>query len=321
MREKIANIQAFNDKFADFVEAGQVKEAALSAQGLTRDILRENSFTEKVFVEPSNIQNDELDKSEDPELHVKWVDREPSQAPAINVPLNSTAEGFQFKGTRYPVFFHRKISPKMEIDIDRLRGYDYDIREVLMEQSTKELGTSIDASFIEQVNRSIGLVNTANPLNQMGLEQYKTIGPTLNRATLADAMNIIKRLRVPFGPMQPDGSQSRGCMLMNNITASELLKMERGEVGGDEAQRAWKEGTPTESPLGVPLVTTIKRELVPDGTVYFFSAPEFLGRYLRLQPLTVWMKNEAYFTQWQQWLNIGISIGNVKGVTRVDFVD
>ncbi len=72
--------------------------------------------------------------------------------------------------------------------------------------------------------------------------------------------------------------------------------------------------------LGVRAVYTLKRELVPDNTIYYFSAEEFFGKYFRLQPLTVFMETKAFFLQFFQYMNIGMAIGNVKGAVRVDFV-
>lgn len=319
MLEKIANQKVFNDTFVDMLEGGQTKEAAVSAQTYTRNKLRENSFAEKILT-PIDIANDELDKSEDPELHVKWCDREPDQPPATTIPLGTVPDSYQFKGTRYPVYFSRLVSPAFNKDIDKLRGYDYDIRNILLENSTKDLATEVDTKFIERCNSVMGLINENNALNALSLPQYVSISGGITRATLADAQKTIQKLRVPFGPLQPDGGAAKGIMLMNNVTAGEVLKFERSEVGGDESERMWKEGTPTKTVLGIPVLYTIKRDLVPDNTIYFFSSEEFFGKYFRLQPLTVFMETKAFFLQFFQYMNIGMSIGNVKGVCRVDFV-
>ena len=85
--EKLAKeqIKPFNDTFLSQIESGNIKEAAASAMQYTRVVLREDSFTEKVLT-PIDIANDELDKSENPELHVKWCDREPDQPAAPTSP-------------------------------------------------------------------------------------------------------------------------------------------------------------------------------------------------------------------------------------------
>lgn len=317
--DKLAETKVFNDTFVEMVKGGQTKEAAVSAQQFTRNKLREESFAEKILT-PIEISNDELDKNEDPELLVKWNDREPDQAPAVSIPLGVVPDGFQFKGTRYANYFSRIVSPLFSKDIDKLRSYDYDIRQILLENSTKDIATEIDSKFLEKCQSVLGLRDTANGLNALGLPQWVSISGGVSRANLAESFKTIQRLRVPFGPTQPDGGSSKGCMLMNNITAMELLKFERSEVGGDGAQEAYYTGKPPKTILGVNSLYTIKSEFIPDNSVYFFSSEEFFGKYYKLQPLTVFMESKAYFLQFFQYLNISMSIGNVKGVCRVDFV-
>ena len=142
-----AEIPVFNDSFVEMVKAGQTKEASVSAQAFTRNKLREESFAEKIIT-PIDIANDELDKAENPELLVKWNDREPDQAPAVSIPLGIVPDMYQFKGDRYPSYFARIVSPLFSKDIDKLRSYDYDIRQILLENSTKDIATEVDSKFI-----------------------------------------------------------------------------------------------------------------------------------------------------------------------------
>jgi hypothetical protein len=315
---KIENLKVFNDTFVEMVKSGQEKEAAVSAQQFTRNKLRENSFAEKIIT-PIDIANEELDKSEDPELLVKWNDREPDQAPATTVPFGVTPSGYQFGGTRYPSYFSRIISPLFNKDIDKLRGYDYDIRSILLENSTKDIATEIDTRFINTIDSVIGSVNTANDLNQLGLPQNVTINGGITRDNLADAFKVIQRLRVPFGGTQPDGGESCGTMLLNTVTANDLLKFDRTEMGGDLSQETFVNGLPQKKLLGVKPVYTLKRDLVPDGCIYLFAPEEFLGKYYRLQPLTVFMEQKAFFLNFFQYMNCSLSVGNVRGAVKIQF--
>ena len=317
--EKIANIKVFNDTFVEMVKAGQTKEAGTSASGFVRNKLREESFAEKIIT-PVDLNNDELDKAENPELLVKWNDREPDQAPAVTIPLGIVPDGLQFSGTRFPTYFSRIVSPMFSKDIDKLRGYDYDIRQILLENSTKDMATEIDTRFIEKCDSVMGLANAANPLNGLGLPQHVTISGGITRDNLVNSFKTIQRLKVPFGATQPDGGATKGVMLMNNITAQELLKFDRSEAGGDLSEKMLISGLPAVTILGVRAIYTIKSDLIPDNRVYFFSSEEFFGKYYRLQPLTVFMETKAFFLQFFQYMNIGMSIGNVKGCARVDFV-
>ncbi len=312
-------IPVFNDSFIEMVKAGQDKEASVSAQAFTRNRLREESFAEKIIT-PIDISNDELDKAENPELLVKWNDREPDQAPAVTVPLGIVPDMYQFKGDRYPSYFTRLMSPLFSKDIDKLRSYDYDIRQILLENSTKDLASEVDRRFIAKVDSIVGTLNTDNTsLSGYALPQNVSISGGITRENVAEAFKVIQRLKVPFGPSQPDSGQSKGVMLMNNVTAMEFVKMSRSEVGGDLAQKMWLEGLPAETLLGVKPIYTLKRDLVPDNVIYLFSSEEFFGKYYRLQPLTVFMETKSFFIQFFQYMNISLSIGNVRGACKILF--
>jgi hypothetical protein len=265
-----------------------------------------------------------LYNNQNPVLLVNGHDREPDQAPAVAIPLGVVPDMYQFKGDRYPSYFARIVSPLFSKDIDKLRSYDYDIRQILLENSTKDIATEIDTKFIQKVNSILGTANTANSLLTgtpfAGLPSWVTITGGITRENVAEAFKTIQRFRVPFGPTQPDGGEAKGVMLMNNITAQEFVKMSRSEVGGDLAQEMWINGLPSKTLLGVKPIYTLKSELIPDNTIYLFSSEEFFGKYYRLQPLTVFMETKAFFIQFFQYMNISMSIGNIRGVARVDFV-
>lgn len=313
-------VPGFNETFVDMIKAGELKQASVSANSFTRHILREDSFTEQIIT-PIDISNDELDKAEDPELLVKWNDREPDLAPATFVPLGTAPDGYEFFADRYPSYFSRVFSPMFHKEIDKLRGFQYDIRQIMLENSTKQIAAAIDSKFLAACDAVIGTVNTANSLNGMGLPQNVEISGGITRENIAEAFKVIQRLKVPFGPTQPDGGASKGCMLMNNVTAMEFVKMGPSEVGWDVGQDTWVNGAPTKSLCGVKPIYTLKRDLVPDNVIYLFSSEEFFGKYYRLQPLTTFMENKAYFLSFMQYMNISLAIGNVRGVCKITFVD
>lgn len=316
-----AEVPVFNESFIDMVRSGQEKEASVSANAFTRNKLRENSFAEQILT-PIDISNDELDKAENPELLVKWNDREPDQAPAVSVPLGVVPDGYQFKGDRYASYFSRIESPFFSKEIDKLRSYQYDIRQILLENSTKDMATEVDRKFLSKIDAVIGTLNTSNlSISGYDLPQNVSLSGGITRENVAEAFKVMQRLKVPFGPTQPDQNETKGVMLLNNVTAMEFVKMSRSEVGGDLAQQMWVDGLPSKTLLGVKPIYTLKSDLVPDNVIYLFSSEEFLGKYYRLQPLTVFMETKAYFLSWFQYMNISMSIGNVRGVCKITFVD
>jgi len=107
--------------------------------------------------------------------------------------------------------------------------------------------------------------------------------------------------------------------LMNDTTAQDWLKLDRDAVGGDLSEEFFKNGLTTDTFLGVKSIFTIKDDLVPDDWVYFFAAPEFLGKCFYFTDWTMFMKKEAYFIEWFSYWFGGFAIGNIAGVALCKF--
>lgn len=58
---------------------------------------------------------------------------------------------------------------------------------------------------------------------------------------------------------------------------------------------------------------------IPDNTVYVFTEPEILGRYVYLDDWTMWMKKEAFMTNMFSWWVGGMTISNIAGVAKAVF--
>ena len=312
----------FNEGFIESLQSPEgIQKAAASATVLTRWKLREESFVDKILP-PQDISNSDLDRVQDPEVLVKFVDREPDSGPAKVIPFGVLPDRTTFKGSRYPVYFYGVSSEIFSKDINKLRGYTYDIRGVIYDQSTKEIAKTIDKRFIEGVDAAIAEMEaTKDNYNELkNLTWDYQPGVPFTRDSLVDAVAVFLQHEVPFGPLQTDtNASSPGTVLCNIKTATEILKWDRSEAGGDVSQEMLLSGKPIRTPLGLNLVTTMKDDVVPPGTVYFFAPPEYLGVYYRLQPLTVYIEQKFIWLQTFQMTIIGMSIGNTRGIMKATF--
>jgi hypothetical protein len=69
--------------------------------------------------------------------------------------------------------------------------------------------------------------------------------------------------------------------------------------------------------LGVPVVTTIKDDVIKDNELYFFAPQEYFCKFFLIQDATLFMKTEASMIEFYTYESIGIGIGNTHGVVRV----
>ena len=78
-------------------------------------------------------------------------------------------------------------------------------------------------------------------------------------------------------------------------------------------------GATLDSAYGFKIKTTNKVDLVPDGTVYVFTTPEYLGQSFLLQDATVHLKSEYGVISFLADEYIAVGIGNVNGVVKLTF--
>jgi hypothetical protein len=345
-------VSVMNNKIMEAFNEGSdsaIQKTAQAATGFTRIQVREDSFTYQILP-PEKATDDILNISLDNDMPSVIWEIEPDSPGAKWVPLQSIPEGEYIQGRRYLIPMARIVTPKFTKDIDELRTYRMDLRKVLTDNAIKDGLAEIDGKWIETcdgividvmwLNTDTGATTAtvydpdtdtytvANPYGALGVAvqtltgkvQYRRFSAGLDRSDIAEAKKMM-----PSGSLFPgfqDKFRLRNyLMLMNDVTAQDFLKYRREDAGGDLSQDLFENGLTLEKIMGMKTIYTIKGGIVPDGVVYFFAAPEFLGKFFYLTDWTMYMKKEAYFIEcFAYWLG-GFAIGNVAAVCRADFVD
>jgi hypothetical protein len=284
-----------------------VKEAQDAINDYTRMQMREDGFTRRV-IPPVTITNDELDRQVDTDKPVKVVDKEPDSPAAVSVPFATLPLNRYIRGPRYRVMFDRILTPKFVKDVDELRTWDMDIRQILSDNSIKDMLAEEDGKFILTVNTI--LLGKGTIIPETGVAQYVGIAGGVTRDTLAEAMKVMprtpRRLNV-------------ATVLINHVTIWDVVKFGRDEVGGDLSQDLFRTGFTLRELMGVRFIVTIKRDLVADDTIYMFAAPKFLGKFFVLEDTTMYIDRKAFMLEFFAYESIGCAIANVAAVARVDF--
>lgn len=315
MADKTQNISTpvMNAKIMDSLDRDPlVKQAQEAATDYTRTGIREESFAFKIQP-PEKATDDMLDRSLDERLQIIW-EIEPDSPAAKWVPLQTVPDAEYITSSRYIIPFARVLTPKFVKDIDELRTTRQDIRKILTDNSIKDALAEIDSKWIGTVNSIVYDCDGDGVQNKTGKVQLWTTTEGLNRDTFAEAKKLL-----PRGNGAGKFRLRNYICLMNDVTAQDWLKLGRDEIGGDLAQEFFKNGLTTDTFLGVKSIFTIKSDLVPDDHVYFFAAPEFLGKCFYLTDWTMYMKKEAYFIEmFSYWLG-GFAFGNIAAVALAKF--
>jgi len=284
------------------------KEAVDAVNDFTRTKMREDGFFRRIMP-PVPIGNDELDRQVTTDKPVKVVDKEPDSPAAISVPFATLPMNLYIRGPRYLVMMDRIVTPRFTKDVDELRTWIMDIRQVLSDNAIKDMLAEEDGKFITAVNTA--LVGAGLTVPTSGTVQWEELVGGITRDTLWDMMKIM--------PNTPSNLEVHTC-LINNITIKEVCKFGRTEMGGDVSQDIMKNGWSEQNFMGVRWIITIKKDIIPTDSIYMFADPKFIGKHYTLEDTTMYIRREAYMLEFFAYETNGASLGHTSGIARADFV-
>ena len=288
---------------------GFVKKASLVTSKATRTQIREEGF-QRAILPFDSITNDDLDYFGDSELPGVWFELEPDSPPARTVPYDSTPNTFAYRAEKYVVLISVVTTEEATKNVNQLRTYKTDIRQIVNDNMLRDIHTQEDTSFIVTVDRVIGsqvALSTAP-----GVEvQNVSMGGGVSRTNIKRALSFLQERQLPTG-----------VFLVNQRTANEFLGWQREETGGDLAQDFLLKGLKALEKfeiMGVPYISTIKNDLVLNGAMYQFTTKDFLGNALMLEDITVTIKKEYEIIRMRAQEQIGFTFGNTRGLQKLQF--
>jgi hypothetical protein len=284
------------------------KEAVDAVNDFTRLKMREEGFFRKIMP-PVTITNSDLDRQIDTDKPVKIVDKEPDSPAAISVPFATMPRNLYIRGPRYPVAMDRIVTTRFTKDVDELRTWIMDIRQVLSDNAIKDMLAEEDGKFINAVDTS--LVGADTVLLTSGVAQYETISGGITRDSLWDSMKIM--------PSTPFNLEVH-TILMNHITIKDAAKFGFDEWGGGQiSQDIMRDGWSEATFLGAKLIITIKKDLVETNHTYMFADPKFIGKHYILEDTTMYIRREAYMLEFFAYETCGATIGHTGGLAHALF--
>ncbi len=301
--------RARNDVVIDQLggSAEMVKSAQDTVTNFTRLKMREDGFWRKI-VPPINVSNDDLDRQVDTDLPCIVVDMEVDSPAAASIPYGQLPFNEYISGKRYRVMFDRIVTPRFTKDVDELRTYDMDIRQVLSDNAIKDMLAEEDGKAIAVINTLLIGADQVQPLT--GVKQWVTIAGGLTRDNFVEALKIS-----PSTPMHLETATA----LVNNITVKDFMKWGRDEIGGDLSQEILQNGFAERNIMGVRILVTIKTDLVENGAMYMFAEPTKMGKFFALEDSTMYIDRKAYMLEFFAYESVGSCIANIAALARVDF--
>lgn len=296
------NAQFLNQQFIDKMNQGLTKEAGAAMSAFVRLKLREESFARKILT-PQSVTAADLDRGLDDQPQI-IVEKEIDSV-AASISLSGNNEVRYFQGARYPVNFYKIESPTFKKSKYELATYRTDIRQILQDNSVKDLHKQEDVNFWNALN-----VIAANGANG---------NPVYDETTGFSPETLMTQIAKLAGFEQKPGK-----VLMPMSLYLKLLGTPATTIGDLAATEHFR-GGPMDGFYGFELIPTIKHSILTsaygDGTSVAVFAPEnYLGQYYTLEDATVFLKAEKDMIEFTTYESVGMGIGNVKGfqITKYD---
>jgi len=304
----LSDTQALNSAlFEQLATPGMEKNALDAVNEFTRTTVREDGIYRRI-IPPVDVGNDDLDRQVDTDKPVIIVDKEPGSPAAVSLPFATLPTNVYIRGPRYRVMFDRIVTPKFQKDIDELRTWQMDIRQVLSDNAVKDMLAEEDSKFLTAVNTALVGADTIVPLS--GVIQWETIFGGITRDTLQESFKIMPKT---------SSHLEVNTVLVNNVTVREVMKWGRDEMGGSHSEDLMMNGWSERRFMNVDWIVSIKRNLVPDDTILMFADPRFVGKSYVLEDSTMHIKREAFMIEFFNYETIGGSIAHTGGLARADF--
>tara|TARA_R110002110_G_scaffold49550_5_gene147126 strand:- start:490 stop:1455 length:966 start_codon:yes stop_codon:yes gene_type:complete len=289
---------------------GVVKKASAATSKATRTQIREEGF-QRAIISFDMITNEDLDYFGDSELPGVWFELEPDSPPARIIPYNDTPNTFSYRAEKYVVLVAVITTEEATKNVNHLRTYKTDVRQIVNDNMLRDIHTAEDTSFIAEVDRIVGSAVAYASADPATNQRVTMTNSTFTRQNVKAALSFLVERQLPTG-----------VYLVNQRTANEFLGWKRDEMGGDLSQDLARKGLKALEKFemfGIPFISTIKNDLVANGVMYQFAPKEFLGNALMLEDITVTIKKEYDIIRMRAQEQVGLTIGNTLGLQRLDY--
>lgn len=272
-------------------------KVAQTGSAFIRQKLREVSFARKV-INPVYVTQADLQRSVKHDGLVKIVDIEPdSKASVIN--FRGKPDTDYIAGERYEIPFFAVSSDDFQKTEEELLAYEMPLTEVIEKNSVKDIQAAEDKAFIDKCDAILG-----------------TNGQTISESL--DSSSIKKSSFVALFDILDGQKLKTDTLLMNSKTYNKLLLYPATTAGDTFGTEVLVNGYTYSTLFGKKLVVTNKTDIVGDNKVYAFTAQEYFGNFFILNDTKFWIQKQKNIVSWAAYETIGMGIGNVNAVARMD---
>lgn len=307
------SFQEFNQRFLEKVStvAGQAELQEAGRQYVKIELL-EAAFSRAILPQEPITTADCQRNLNDNSLYL-IRDIEP-EAEAVGVDNLGEPDGKYVSGQRYKIPVINFTTKRFQITVEDLRAYQYKITKRIEDKSVPVLEKLEDKYFMKLVGAAIAY---ASP-NSKCVAQNTASGGTTNLQLAA--LDVVKVTNTLAGGT-PVPAAGAGLDLKKKELACLLMAQESFEyavvlpsAGDDFGKDRVLNGITSDTLYGKKVIKTIKTDIIPQGLIFAFTSPDFLGHAFALGDPSFEIKANFGLIEWQTKESVAYGIGNRKSL-------
>jgi len=341
MSEATYSAEMVNSGFLERLDTEGPQKTAAASLNYIKDRLREASFLDMIIPNERVVRAD-LERSTEHDTLVKIDEIEPgSRAMSLTFRGQPTAQ--YVTGKRYAIAFYTISSLKFEIVEQELMAYSMPVTRIIEENSLKDMVELKDREGLIHVEACVEAMQEegnggAVAFNTSGVNASTVIGVSKLKSELAlqqtsddfavqaiqrpDIVKIKRLLKRQIldssGNAVRQGRLKPAVMLLTESDADEFDSWTVEDLGDKLTSETATEGWTYNKAVGLRIIRTIKNDILREGNVYVFTAPEFFGRNYTLNDVKFYIDKIANRIHWQAWMDVGMGFGNIAAVVKLE---
>jgi len=140
----------------------------------------------------------------------------------------------------------------------------------------------------------------------------------IQRQDIVRIKKLLKQQITVSGETVRAGRLKPALMLMTETDVDDFDQWTHEDYGDRLQSETLLDGYTYSKVLGLRIIRTIKNDILREGNVYVFTAPEFFGRNYTLNDVKFYIDKVANRIFWQAWMDVGMGFGNIAAVVKLE---
>ena len=305
------DIQRTNASFVRTIFAGPelLKTAEDNSTYFIRDRVRELGFGRKIFP-PRFITSSELDRLPNSDEPMVMLEKD-MDAKAYTLPFRGKGESKYWDGENFVITFHKYESDKFHKSKFEMMNSKTKYDKLLEKRIVEAMFQVEDEVIMTAINAVITQAESDAPGTQ-----YQALSEGLTKTSLKILIQMMSKLRMI--PTEPKSDKERPKLLVTTTLKQELIELGLMDIGDAGVSKHFNNGVSGITRImGLPIITTIKDDLVANDEVYIIAPEDYSGRFMILQDHTLQIKTEADMISFYSYAAMGFGIANTKSVAKI----